>query len=128
MPTTVAAVLALSFAAAICGIIWWIFRPANPEKRWHVFFATLRMNGVYVPLYMVGENVGTRSIPNAPIVKDGDWVLVTVTGYPDRETAHAAASRQCQMHHDDTVKIQRASKWPGDYKPTPWSLDPGIEQ
>lgn len=128
MPIAVTALLALSLTAAFAGVLWLIFKPANPERRWHVFFATLRMNGVYVPLYMVGDDVGTRSLPNAPIVKDGEWKLVTVKGYADRETAHAAASAQCQKHHDDTVKIQRASKWPGDYKPMPWSLDPGVEQ
>ena len=126
MYSIVTGILAFTLAAAACGVLWMIFRPISPEKRWHVFFTCIRINGTCVPLYVVGDYVGTRSFPNLSIAKEGEWKIVTVKGYASREEGHAAATKHGEIHHDEVSAIQKTLQRPGEYTPTPRSLDPDL--
>lgn len=128
MHPLVTGVVALALTAAVCAVIWLLIRPVRPEKRWHIFFTSLRLNGRSFPLYMVGDDIGTRSFPDVPVSKDTDWVCVTVTGYPTREAAHLAANEHGQQHHAEVVEIHKTDPNPSAYRPTGRNIDPDLER
>ncbi len=124
---TLIIVLALGVIAIAAAITWVLLKPTNPTKRYHVFFATLRINGLVRPLYLCGDRPGTEAFPSVPLMMETDWRRVTVKGFRTRDEAWAAALKRSQQHETEVLAAQKAMPWPGKYKVSPCKIDPGLD-
>ena len=111
MDTLLNALFAASLAAAALGILYWMRKKPGSEGRWHVFYSLYqRDDNTYSPLYRVGCDVGTRSIPLLMVGVDFEWDCVSGAGYETRDDAIIAASEIEAAHLRDLAALPESDE------------------
>ena len=107
MDILVKVLLAASLAAAAIGILYWMLKKPSSEQRWHIFFTLYeREDDTYSPLYRVGNDVGSHSIPLLMFGVSFEWECVSGAGYLTRDDAIKAASDIERAHLNDLAALQ----------------------
>lgn len=100
-------VFGASLVAAALGILFWMLNKPGSEKRWHVFFTLFEKDDfTHSPLYRVGCDVGTRSIPMLVYGVSFEWECVSGAGYVTRDDAIRAANEIETAHLRDLAALQ----------------------
>ncbi len=106
METAFKVLFVASIVAAFLGALYWMLRKPESEKRWHIFYTVYQKDDLsYSPLYRVGCDVGSRSVPLMMIGVDFDWELVSGAGYETRDQAIAAANEIETGHLRDLAAL-----------------------
>ncbi len=103
------ALLAASLTAAALGILYWLLKKPSSEQRWHIFFTVFeKEDDTFSPLYRVGSDVGSRSIPALLYDLEFEWEVVTGAGYISRDKAIQAAKTLEDAHLRDLAALPQS--------------------
>lgn len=106
-----ATLIAASLAAAALGIAYWMLRKPPSQQRWHIFYTLYETeHDTFAPLYRVGCDRGTHSVPILMFGVSFEWECVSGAGYETRDDAIKVARELEDTHMRDLAALPNSDE------------------